>query len=159
MPRKLDRPVLSFKSAGGWERWLAKNHARAGAVWLRISKKDAREKSITYAEALDEALCFGWIDSQKRAYDKSSWVQKFGPRKPASGWSKLNTVHAARLIKAGKMKPAGLKGIQAAKRDGRWKRAYDSPANARVPADFMRALNKSNKAKRVFETLNRSNTY
>src|SRR5258706_14351262 len=115
-----------------------------------MAKKGSGKISVTYAEALDEALCFGWIDSQKRAYDQSSWVQKFGPRKATSGWSKLNTGHVVRLIKAGKMKPAGLKEVQAAKRDGRWKRAYDSPANARAPVDFLRALNKNKKARAFF---------
>src|SRR5258706_14874372 len=115
-------PIVWFKSARDWGKWLAKHHARASGVWLRISKKGSSKASVTYAEALDEALCFGWIDSQGRAYDKSSYLQKFSPRKAGSGWSKINTGHARRLSKAGRMKPAGITEIQAAKRDGRWKR-------------------------------------
>jgi uncharacterized protein YdeI (YjbR/CyaY-like superfamily) len=159
MRSKLDLPVVSFQSARDWEKWLAKNGAHANGVWLLMAKKGSGKVSVTYAEARDEALCFGWIDSQKRAYDKSSWVQKFGPRKAASGWSKLNAGHVARLMKAGRMKPAGLKEMEAAKRDGRWKRAYDSPATARAPVDFLRALNKNKKARAFFRTLEKRNSY
>src|SRR5271169_1759428 len=130
MRPKLSLPIVSAKSVRDWEKWFAKNSARSNGVWLRICKKDAREASVTYAEALDEALCFGWIDSQKQAHDKTSWLQKFGPRKVRSGWSKINTCHAERLRKAGRMKPSGLKEIQAANRDGRRMRAYDSPSTA-----------------------------
>jgi len=159
MRPKLDLPVVLFESARDWEKWLAKHHARSSGVWLRMAKKGSGKISVTYAEALDEALCFGWIDSQIRTYDESSWVQKFGPRKTTSGWSKLNTGHVARLTKAGKMKPAGLKEVQAAKRDGRWERAYDSPAAARPPADFLKALEKNKKAKAFFGALEKRNTY
>ena len=114
---------------------------------------------MTYAEALDEALCFGWIDNQKQAYDKSSWLQKFGPRKARSGWSKINTRHAERLRKAGRMKPGGLKEIHAAKCDGRWKRAYDSPSAANAPMDFLAALENNKKAKAFFKTLEKRNSY
>jgi uncharacterized protein YdeI (YjbR/CyaY-like superfamily) len=114
---------------------------------------------VSYAEALDAALCFGWIDSQKQAHDKSSWLQKFGPRKARSGWSKINTRHAERLRKAGRLKPAGLKEIQAAKRDGRWKRAYDSSSAASAPMDFLAALENNKKAKAFFKTLEKRNSY
>jgi len=159
MRLKPSLPIVSFESARGWRTWLAKHHARASSVWLRISKKGSSKASVTYAEALDEALCCGWIDSQKRAYDKSSWLQKFGPRKTASGWSKINTGHAERLRKAGRMKPAGLKEIQAAKRDGRWRSAYDSPSSARPPMDFLAALENNKKAKAFFVKLERRNSY
>jgi len=128
-------------------------------VWLCIAKKGAEERSVTYAEALDEALCYGWIDGQKRAHDRSSWLQWFGPRKAGSGWSKTNTGHAERLIKAGRMKPAGLKEVEAARRDGRWNRAYDSSARAKPPRDFLQALAKNPKAKAFFETLEKRNSY
>ena len=114
---------------------------------------------MTCAEALDEALCYGWIDGQKQADDRSSWLQWFGPRKAGSGWSKINTEHAQRLIKAGKMKSAGLKEVEAAKRDGRWKRAYESSARAKAPKDFLRALARNPKAKAFFETLEKRNSY
>ena len=159
MRLKPSLPIVSFESARDWGKWLAKHHARASGVWLRISKKGPSKASVTYAEALDEALCCGWIDSQKQAYDKSSWLQKFGPRKTTSGWSKINTGHAERLRKAGRMKPAGLKEIQAAKRDGRWKSAYDSPAAARAPVDFLAALENNKKAKAFFAKLEKRNSY
>jgi uncharacterized protein YdeI (YjbR/CyaY-like superfamily) len=152
-------PIVSAKSARDWGKWLAKHHARTSGVWLCIFKKGSGEATVTYAEALDEALCFGWIDSQGRPYDKSSYLQKFSPRKAASGWSKINTGHAKRLRNAGRMKPAGLAEIQAAKRDGRWKRAYDSPVNAKAPADFLKALANNKKAKAFFGTLEKRNSY
>ncbi len=159
MRLKPSLPIVSAKSARDWGKWLAKHHARASGVWLRIFKKGSGEATVTYAEALDEAPCFGWIDSQKQAHDKSSYLQKFSPRKAASGWSKINTRHAERLKKAGRMKPAGLKEIQGAKRDGRWKSAYDSPAAASAPADFPAALEKNKKAKAFFRTLEKRNSY
>ena len=128
-------------------------------MWLRIAKKNAQASSVSYAEALDEALCYGWIDGQKQAHDHSSWLQWFGPRKARSGWSKNNTKHAQRLIKAGKMRAAGLKEIEAAKRDGRWKQAYASSAAAKPPRDFLQALAKNAKAKSFFETLEKRNKY
>jgi uncharacterized protein YdeI (YjbR/CyaY-like superfamily) len=159
MRPKLALPVVSFRSARDWERWLTKHHADSNGVWLRIGKKGSSRPSVTYAEALDSALCFGWIDSQKQAHDKISWLQKFGPRKPRSGWSRINTRHVERLQKAGRVRPAGLKEIDAAKRDGRWKRAYDSPKAARPPADFLKALENNKRAKAFFATLEKRNTY
>src|ERR1700730_16166680 len=159
MRLKPSLPIVSFESARDWEKWLAKHHARASGVWLRISKKGSSKASVTYAEALDEALCCGWIDSQKKVHAKSSWLQKSGPRKIASAWSKINTGHAERLRKAGRMKPAGLKEIQAAKRDGRWERAYDSPAAASAPVDFLAALDNNKKAKTFFAKLEKRNSY
>jgi uncharacterized protein YdeI (YjbR/CyaY-like superfamily) len=115
--------------------------------------------SVTYAEALDQALCFGWIDGQKLPLDGISWVQKFTPRRSKSGWSKRNITHVNRLIQAGQMTPAGLKQVEAAKVDGRWAAAYDSPANATVPPEFMKELARNTKAKQFFSTLNRANLY
>ena len=115
--------------------------------------------SVTYAEALDQALCFGWIDGQKLPLDEISWVQKFTPRRSKSGWSKRNITHVNRLIQAGQMTPAGLKQVEAAKADGRWAAAYDSPANATVPPEFMKELARNTKAKQFFSTLNRANLY
>jgi uncharacterized protein YdeI (YjbR/CyaY-like superfamily) len=159
--RKKSAPidVLSLRSAKDWEVWLKLNHTRSSCVWLRISKKGSAEKSLTYAEALDAALCYGWIDGQKKGYDESSWLQKFTPRRPGSSWSKKNTEHAERLIKAGKMKSAGLAETEAAKKDGRWKAAYDSPSNATIPEDFLKALRKNKKAEAFFNTLNKTNLY
>lgn len=152
-------PVLSFRSVKSWEAWLAKNHAQSGGVWLRIFKKDSGEKTVTYAEALEGALCYGWIDGLKRPYDAVSFLQRFTPRRPRSVWSKVNTEHVERLTKAGRMKPAGLLAVSAAKDDGRWAKAYDSPKNAVVPEDFLRELKKDKAAHAFYETLNRANTY
>jgi uncharacterized protein YdeI (YjbR/CyaY-like superfamily) len=152
-------PIVSCESAGMWEKWLAHNHARPGGVWLHIFKKGSGTASITYAEALDVALCYGWVDGQKKRRNALSWLQKFTPRRAKSVWSKINTQHVGRLIKAGKMKPAGLREVDAAKRDGRWERAYDSPSTSTVPEDFLAELNKNKKARAFFDTLNKRNTY
>jgi uncharacterized protein YdeI (YjbR/CyaY-like superfamily) len=151
--------IMRFKSSSDYRRWLAKNHARSNGIWLRIYKKAAGEASVTYAEGLDQSLCYGWIDGQKNPFDENSWLQKFTPRRPKGGWSKINTLHAERLIKSGEMAPAGLKTIEAAKADGRWKAAYDSPGNATPPEDFLRELSKDRRARAFFETLNKRNTY
>jgi len=151
--------TLSFESSRAFRDWLENNYAGSEGIRLRIFKKDSGRKSITYSEALEQSLCFGWIDDQKQPYDERSWVQKFGPRRAKSGWSKINTQHAKRLIKTGQMTPAGLKAVEAAKADGRWQTAYDSPRSAAPPDDFLKALSKDRKAKTFFETLNRANVY
>lgn len=138
---------------------MAKQHARASGVCLRIYKKASGTASVTYAEALDVALCHGRIDSQKRPKDALSWLQRFGPRRAKGGWSRINTQHAERLIKAGRMKPAGMSEVEAAKADGRWARAYESPSTAAIPADFLQRLSKNKKAKVCFEGLNKANRY
>jgi uncharacterized protein YdeI (YjbR/CyaY-like superfamily) len=156
---KIDLPIISFKSLKEWASWLARNHAASTGIWLRLFKKDSGVVSVTYAGALDEALCYGWIDGQLDKYDEKSWLRKFTPRRPKSIWSRKNMEHVKRLTAAGKMKPAGLKEVEAAKKDGRWKRAYDSPSAMQVPEDFLKALAKHQKAKAFFETLNKANTY
>jgi uncharacterized protein YdeI (YjbR/CyaY-like superfamily) len=128
-------------------------------VWLRFFKKGSGVRSLTHAEALDEALCWGWIDGQARPYDKRSWLQRFTPRRPGSGWSKRNREHVARLERENRMKPSGREQVDAAKRDGRWGRAYDSPANAQVPSDFLQALRRHRVALAFFKSLNRANVY
>jgi uncharacterized protein YdeI (YjbR/CyaY-like superfamily) len=156
---KSNLPVISFTSPAEWDAWLTENYARLNGVWLRIFKKDSGHKTISYAEALDEALCHGWIDGQKKSHDAASWLQKFTPRRPKSVWSKINTGHVARLHKLKKMKSAGLAAVEAAKNDGRWAAAYDSPGNAAIPNDFLNQLGKNKKAKAFFETLNKTNLY
>jgi uncharacterized protein YdeI (YjbR/CyaY-like superfamily) len=156
---KLTAPIISFASPAEWHAWLAENHATSNGVWLKFFKKVSGRKSISYAEALDEALCHGWIDGQVKSYDAVSWLHKFTPRRPKSLWSKINTGHVARLHKLKKMKPAGLATVEAAKRDGRWQAAYDSPGNATIPKDFLDLLGKNKKAKAFFETLNKTNLY
>jgi uncharacterized protein YdeI (YjbR/CyaY-like superfamily) len=156
---RAEAPVLVFDSPSAWEDWLAENHAESQGVWLQIFKKSADKRSVTYAQALEGALCYGWIDSQKRPKDAHSWLQKFGPRRAGSGWSRINTIAAEALIKAARMKPAGLREVTAAKKDGRWKRAYDSPSAATIPTDFLAELAKDKKAQSFFEGLNRANLY
>ena len=151
--------VLAFKSLHDWKTWLSKNHATTDGIWMRIYKKASGKTSITYAEALDGALCYGWIDGQKKSYDADSWLQKFTPRRARSVWSKRNIEHIERLTKTGKMQQSGLDAVAAAKADGRWATAYDSPSKATVPEDFLKELNKDKKAKVFFETLNKTNTY
>lgn len=151
--------IRAFASPKSWETWLDRNHAKSPGLWLQIYKKGSGQRSVTYAEALDVALCYGWIDSQKRPKDADSWLQRFGPRRPRGGWSRINTRHAERLIAAGRMKPAGLAEVEAARRDGRWQRAYDSPSAASVPPDFLKELAKNKKAQSFFEGLNRANVY
>jgi uncharacterized protein YdeI (YjbR/CyaY-like superfamily) len=151
--------VLSFQSAEAFREWLALNHRESEGIWLRIFKKDSGEPTVTYAEALDQALCFGWIDGQKQRYDESSWLQKFTPRRKNSGWSKINTRHAQRLVQSGQMETAGQAAIDAAKTDGRWAAAYDSQSNSTVPEDFLDELHKNQDATAFFESLSKANQY
>lgn len=151
--------IIPFVSQKEWARWLKKNHAVSDGFWMRIFKKASGEKSIAYAEALEEALCYGWIDGQKNKYDEISWLQKFTPRRRKSVWSKINTGHVERLMKEGRMLPPGLKAVEAAKYDGRWDKAYDSPSTVKIPEDFLQLLDKHKKAKAFFQTLNKANTY
>lgn len=159
MANKTEIPVLSFKSEKEWELWLVKNHANSNGLWLKIFKKNSGSKSITYAEALDIALCYGWIDGQKMGGDAQSWLQKFTPRKAKSIWSKVNTEHIERLTKAGRMQPAGMKAVEEAKADGRWEKAYSSGSNMTIPEDFLKELSKNKKAEAFFKTLNKTNLY
>jgi uncharacterized protein YdeI (YjbR/CyaY-like superfamily) len=158
MPRHSEE-ILRFRSSSEFRRWLAANHRQSDGIWLRIFKKDSGEPTVTYAEALDEALCFGWIDGLKQSHDELSWRQRFTPRRPKSGWSKINTGHAERLIKAGRIKAAGQAQIDAAKKDGRWTAAYDSQSKASFPEDFLAALRRNKKAFAFFESLTKANRY
>jgi uncharacterized protein YdeI (YjbR/CyaY-like superfamily) len=151
--------ILRFRSSAEFRKWLAANLRQSDGIWLHIFKKDSGESSVTYAEALDEALCFGWIDGQKQRHDSSSWLQRFTPRRRKSGWSKINTQHAERLIQATRMKAAGQAEIDAAKKDGRWAAAYDSPSKATIPEDFLAALRKNKNANAFFESPNKANLY
>ena len=151
--------TISFKSPREFRAWLAKNHSQSSGIMLRIYKNSSGVATVTYAEALDQALCYGWIDGQKRPCDQNSWLQKFTPRRPNSGWSKKNTQRAERLIKSGEMAPAGLREVKAARTDGRWEAAYDSFGEATIPDDFLKKLAKDKNAKTFFETLNKTNLY
>ena len=155
----LDIPVILFAKPKDWQAWLKANHTESKGLWLRLAKKASGIESINYAEALDVALCYGWIDGQKKSYDETSWLQKFTPRGAKSIWSKINREKALALIESGQMKPAGLKTIESAKQDGRWDAAYDSQSKATVPEDFQAALDQNAKAKAFFDTLKKYNRY
>lgn len=152
-------PVLSFATPAEWSAWLEANHATSPGLWLRIAKKGSGVPSVTYPEALDGALCYGWIDGQKKSYDDASWLQKFTPRGKRSLWSKINRDKAEELIRRGEMRPAGAAAIAAAREDGRWEAAYDPQSRASVPEDFAAALERSPEAKAFFDTLDRANRY
>ena len=152
-------PIMSFATPSQGATWLAKHHALSRGVLLEIQKKDSGQASVTYAEALDVALCYGWIDGQKSPHNKQSWLQKFTRRRSKSSWSKKNIEHAERLMKAGKMKAPGLAAIKAAKSDGRWEAAYDSASTSHIPEDFLKALSRNKKAQAFFESLNKTNLY
>lgn len=157
--KSTETPNLPFESKKKFAAWLAKEHDKSAGVWLKLAKKDSGIASITYEEALDVALCYGWIDGQKKGFDDRYWLQKFTPRGAKSIWSKINTEKAEKLISSGEMKPAGLSVIQAAKDDGRWDAAYASQKNISIPDDFQAALNKNKKAKAFFETLKSAERY
>jgi uncharacterized protein YdeI (YjbR/CyaY-like superfamily) len=152
-------PVLQFPDAPRWRAWLARNHASTDGVWLKIAKKGSSRASVSYAEALDEALCFGWIDGQKKSHDRDAFLQRFTPRRGRSVWSKRNIEHCERLVAAGRMEPAGQAEIDRAKADGRWADAYDPPSRAEPPDDLVRALARNRSARRFFEELDRTNRY
>ena len=152
-------PLRLFEDQERWISWLRKNHATSSGVWLRIARKGAGVRSVSYLQAVEAALCFGWIDGQKKSGAKSYWLQRFAPRSPKSIWSKINREKAMRLIELGQMNAAGLREVERAKRDGRWDAAYDSPSGAGIPADFQAALDKNPGAKAFFATLDSRNRY
>ena len=160
MPQKKpELPILTFTTPDELEAWLAGNHATSHGIWLRFAKKDSGGVSINYKQALDVALCWGWIDGQAKRIDDSWYLQRFTPRTARSIWSKINCAKVEGLIAAGKMQPPGLSEIERAKADGRWERAYDSPKNATVPEDLAEALARNRKAAAFFETLTSQNRY
>jgi uncharacterized protein YdeI (YjbR/CyaY-like superfamily) len=157
--KSTDLPLLPFTNKQKWADWLAKQHDQSSGVWLKLAKKDTDIPSVSYEEALDVALCYGWIDGQKKGFDEQYWLQKFTPRGPKSIWSKINTEKVERLIASGEMKPAGLKAIEAARQDGRWDAAYASQKNISIPEDFQAALDKNKKANAFFATLKSAERY
>jgi uncharacterized protein YdeI (YjbR/CyaY-like superfamily) len=157
--KSVELKIMPFKTAKAFGVWLKKSHAKSPGIWIQFFKKGSGVKTITYSEALDEALCYGWIDSQAKSLDDKSYLQRFGPRKPKSIWSKINRLHIARLTKEGRMTHTGLPHVTTAKTDGRWERAYDSPKNMVVPDDLLRAIARHKKAERFFKSLNKANVY
>lgn len=159
MTQSVELPVLPFESKKKFANWLAKNHDKSAGLWLKIAKKAAGISTVTYLEALDVALCYGWIDGQRGSFDEQYFLQKFTPRRPKSIWSKINVKKVKGLIASGEMKPSGLKAVEAAKQDGRWAAAYASQKNIVVPADFQSALRKNKKANTFFESLTGAKRY
>jgi uncharacterized protein YdeI (YjbR/CyaY-like superfamily) len=158
-PANKEYPVLSFDNPAAFRKWLEKNHADASGIWLRMYKKKSGVDSINYDLALDEALCYGWIDGQVKTYDEQSYIQRFTPRRSRSIWSKRNIEHVKRLEGEGRMRAAGKKEAEAAMADGRWDAAYDSPSNMDAPQDLLDALSKDTKAEEFFNSLNKTNKY
>jgi uncharacterized protein YdeI (YjbR/CyaY-like superfamily) len=156
---KTELPIKAFESAAAFERWLSAQHEKSTGLWLQLMKKASGRPSVSYAEALDIALSFGWIDGQTKAHDADSWLRKFVPRGARSIWSKINRAKALKLIADKRMHPAGLAQVERAKQDGRWQAAYDSPRNAKPPPDFAAALAQSARASAFFETLTGANRY
>ncbi len=159
MSPQRDEPVLAFASRAEWEAWLARQHTTSNGLWLQIAKKSSGVASVSYAEALDIALCYGWIDGQKGKLDERYWLQRFTPRKAKSPWSKINCAKAAELIERGEMRPAGLVEVERAKADGRWDRAYQGQRTATVPEDLKRELDLNDRAREFFATLDSANRY
>jgi uncharacterized protein YdeI (YjbR/CyaY-like superfamily) len=152
-------PIRHFEQQEDWADWLTENHGSSLGLWLQLAKKGADVPSVSYEEAIEIALCFGWIDGQKKAHDEQFWLQKFTRRSDKSVWSKINKDKALALIEAGKMKPSGLLEVERAKSDGRWDAAYDSASKAAVPDDFQSALDSNPRARDFFETLDSRNRY
>lgn len=157
--RTLDTAGLEFETQRDWTAWLKKNHASSEGVWLRFRKKSSSTTSVTYAEALDVALCYGWIDGQKKAGDSETFLQRFTPRGPRSIWSKINREKVLALIEAGQMQPAGHAAIDRAKENGNWEAAYDSFKTKTIPPDLQAALDANPRAKAFYETLKSNNRY
>jgi uncharacterized protein YdeI (YjbR/CyaY-like superfamily) len=151
--------ICDFPDAAAFEAWLSAHHESAGELWLQLHKKQSGRPTVTYAEALDIALCWGWIDGQKKPFDEHSFLQRFTPRKPRSIWSQRNIAPVERLIAAGRMTPHGRRHVETAKADGRWQAAYAAGRDMQVPADLLAAIAANPAAQRTFETLNRQNLF
>jgi uncharacterized protein YdeI (YjbR/CyaY-like superfamily) len=154
-----DLPILLFSTPPDCEAWFERNHGEAEGFWLKIAKKGSGEASVSYAECLELALCFGWIDSQKRGLDEKFFLQRFTPRRPRGRWSRINREKVEALIAVKAMRPAGLAQVEAAKADGRWEAAYEGASTATVPADLQRELDVNRAAREFFATLDSSNRY
>lgn len=148
-----------FPTPADWEAWLEEHHAGAPGVLLVFGKKGSGVQTVTYAEALEVALCYGWIDGQVNRLDEKTYLQRFTPRRARSPWSRINVGHAERLIAEGRMRPPGLREIERAQADGRWEAAYDSPSNSRPPEDLLSALDETPAAKAFYETLTSANRF
>jgi uncharacterized protein YdeI (YjbR/CyaY-like superfamily) len=159
VPPVQELPTLELHDRAAWERWLSANHASSAGVWLKLAKKGSPRPTVNQAEAIDEAVCFGWIDGQIGGYDEHFYLQRFTPRRPRSKWSAINRDRARRLIGEGRMKLAGLREYQAAEADGRLADAYPPQSAATVPSDFQAALDKHPRAREFFQTLRGADRY
>jgi len=151
--------VLGFDTAAQWEDWLTRHHQRVGGVWLKVAKKGSGRTSVTIGEALDVALCYGWIDSQRRSYDEHYYLQRYSRRRPGSAWSRINVDRVGALTGAGRMRPPGLAEVSAARADGRWEAAHESQTKATVPPDLAAALAENRPAGAAFARLGKSDRY
>jgi uncharacterized protein YdeI (YjbR/CyaY-like superfamily) len=156
---KKSQPIIQFDSQEDWEAWLKKNHATSDGIWVKLTKKSSKTKSVSRQEVLDTAICYGWIDGQAASFDDNFWLQRFTRRGPKSKWSKINCNKATELIAQGKMKAPGLKEIELAKNDGRWDRAYDSQRTMAVPDDLRKKLDENPQASEFFANLDSKNRY
>ena len=156
---KPEYEIMEFTRAADWRTWLASHRTNTDGVWIRIFKKASNKPTVTYAEALDDALCYGWIDGQRKSYDEESFIQKYTPRRSKSMWSKRNIEHVTRLISTGLMMPAGYAEIERAKSDGRWDMAYDAQTNMVIPDDFLMAVRKNQTTLAFYETLNKTDLF
>ncbi len=154
-----DVDTLTFADQKAWEKWLKAHHVSSPGVWMRLARTSTRDRSVTHGEAIEVALCYGWIDGQRRSQPGGTWVLKFTPRGKKSIWSKINREKALALIESGRMRAAGMRAIGSAKTDGRWMKAYDSPRTAKVPADLQTALDANPRAQAFFATLESRNRY
>jgi uncharacterized protein YdeI (YjbR/CyaY-like superfamily) len=159
MTEKQELPVIHFYSQQEWEQWLEEYHETSDGVWLQFAKKDSGIESVSYKEAVDSALCYGWIDGQARPLDGNFWLQRFTRRRSKSKWSQINCGKIAELTAQGRMKEAGLREVERAKADGRWEQAYASPRTITVPDDFQQKLDEHPRARDFFATLSSSNRY
>jgi len=151
--------VLAFERQQDWADWLEEHHSTSPGIWLRLAKKAARIPSVSYDEAVEIALCYGWIDGQAKGDDEAWWRQKFTRRRAKSVWSRINRDRAEALIRSGRMRPAGLEAVEAARQDGRWDAAYEAPSTATVPPDLQAELDNNEQARAFFDTLNSANRY
>jgi uncharacterized protein YdeI (YjbR/CyaY-like superfamily) len=159
MKHARDLLILSFASQQDWEAWLQEHHSETAEIWIKIAKKGTGIASVSHQEAVEGALCYGWIDGQRGSFDEEYFLQKFTPRRPRSLWSQVNCEKATTLIAQGRMQPAGLRQVEEAQADGRWERAYEGQSKATVPEDFQSELEKHPEAKEFFLTLDRANRY
>jgi uncharacterized protein YdeI (YjbR/CyaY-like superfamily) len=159
MDTNQNESIVSFRSRAEWAAWLAAEHAFSDGVWLKLAKKGATEQTVSRADALDVALCYGWIDSQLKPFDAEYWLQRFTPRRPRSKWSRINRDRVTQLIEQSRMQPAGLREVERAKADGRWDAAYEGQRAATVPDDLALALADNEEAQAFFQTLTSVNRY